>query len=670
MKNKYLLLLTLTFLSSALLAQETAVYNPAANAAGTGLWSEAGNWTTGTVPGADTKVVFNVEATGTCTLSEEALIQRIVMGDGGPGDTLTVASGGNLVLSDANWSAIGWTGRAVLNVEAGASATFNHHLWMGWTDTAEGHLNVNGGTVTTNLNFGISWEPDAGAGSINVNSGELHCAQFGENALNGSGVLNIGEGRMFIKGDKRDLLNSFIDEGKLLGVNGSGTLGMAYNATTDTTMIMQLPPQEGTTVWTGTSSTDWHDFTNWSDSNVPYLNKVVFNVPDAQRAIVTDSAKTFHLVIGDQGDETIATEDTVVVASGGVLSTGKVWCGIGWNSPGLVIVEEGGIVNLGEHLWIGWGSVGTMHINGGIVNVGGMYGTDFEGNQDPHGQGHMYVNSGQLNLNGFRLDDVAEGEDDNIDGYFQSIPAGSFMDITGGVVTITRDARNQAARYIEADRILSDGGFGTVVVLIDSTLADDGVAYDYVTTLIAQPTVVETSPEDASVIPEGGNTGYTISITFNKGLEPASVESALTVSPEISNMTLAWEGNVLNITGDDLTEGTQYTVTVTTDAVDAYGINLDEELVFSFRAFGDFVTALGDELNQSAIFSVYPNPANNVISFSDEVVADVKIYNAAGQLVLSKRSASSLDISALYPGMYLVKAEFEGNIETRRIIKQ
>ena len=54
-------------------------------------------------------------------------------------------------------------------------------------------------------------------------------------------------------------------------------------------------------------------------------------------------------------------------------------------------------------------------------------------------------------------------------------------------------------------------------------------------------------------------------------------------------------------------------------------------------------------------FSFYPNPAKDVLNFSAEL-KEVNLYSLQGQLVLSQQNASSINVSALARGMYIIRA--------------
>jgi len=72
---------------------------------------------------------------------------------------------------------------------------------------------------------------------------------------------------------------------------------------------------------------------------------------------------------------------------------------------------------------------------------------------------------------------------------------------------------------------------------------------------------------------------------------------------------------------------------------------------------------------KQTLFQVYPNPAKNVLYVNAHKGSDIKIYNVAGSLVISKIAASNiekLDISKLPAGVYLIKV----NDRTEKIMIQ
>jgi len=421
----------------------TTVWNPAGNPASTGLWSEAMNWTDGMVPDSN-KVVFNVPDARECVLNTESTIKQFVLGDGGDGGTLRVANGGTLTTT-SGWSGIGWSDPATLIVDEGGTVNFAEHAWVGWNGAAT--LILNGGTINVAGMYGTAFEGQAGSATVSIKKGVLNLAQLHDTkSIPDGSVMDVELGVVKITGDKVAVVNAYKDAGKITAFSGTGTLDVSF--ADGVTTIMAIPEKGGTTVWDpatnpGTSTGLWSEFLNWSDRHVPDANKVVFKVTGAQECILDIENTIRQLVLGDGGE----SMQTLHIVNGGNLTTTNGWSGIGWNSPATLIVDTGGVFNFGSHAWVGWNSDAVIQINGGIVNVGGMYGTAFEGQA---GTGSVYVNSGELNLAQIHPE--------------KSIPEGSVLDIKEGKVTIVGNQLDIVNAYIAAGRITAYGGSGQLFV--------------------------------------------------------------------------------------------------------------------------------------------------------------------------------------------------------------
>lgn len=217
----------LVIFSSANLLAETSVWNPAANPSSTGLWSEAANWTTNAVPGATTKVVFNVPDARECILDVASTISQFVLGDNGLGGTLRVANGGNLTTT-AGWSGIGWNTNATLIVETGATVTFAEHMWIGWSAGCKGTVILNGGTIAVPTGmFGMNFESAGGTGLVSVNSGVLQLGQFhATQSIPAGSVLDILAGKVEINGDVQAIVTNYITSKRIKAYGGSGTINV------------------------------------------------------------------------------------------------------------------------------------------------------------------------------------------------------------------------------------------------------------------------------------------------------------------------------------------------------------------------------------------------------------------------------------------------------------
>lgn len=120
--------------------------------------------------------------------------------------------------------------------------------------------------------------------------------------------------------------------------------------------------------------------------------------------------------------------------------------------------------------------------------------------------------------------------------------------------------------------------------------------------------------------------------------------------------------------------------TYTPDYQDSYTAYMDS--VVEFNAFridkwltGTFTSVTEKDAISLSDFSIYPNPASNVLNVrSFNTVADaVVLRDVAGKVVLNKNltnSNESFDISNLKPGIYLVQIQTGNNLLTQKLVKR
>lgn len=78
---------------------------------------------------------------------------------------------------------------------------------------------------------------------------------------------------------------------------------------------------------------------------------------------------------------------------------------------------------------------------------------------------------------------------------------------------------------------------------------------------------------------------------------------------------------------------------------------------------------LGVEDQGTVTFSIYPNPAKDILYIQAvEVLDKVQIYSITGVLIKTSKD-SSIDISNLATGLYFVKVALQGNSVTKRFLK-
>ena len=628
MRKNLLFILLFSFLASGIFAQtQTSVWNPAANPESAGLWSEADNWTTGTVPEGDYKVVFNVPGAIDCILDEAHAITQLVMGENAEGGRLIVQDGGELTTA-ATWSAVGYNDTATLIVETGGVVNFGQHLWVGFDTGGDGVVILDGGTINVAEMTGLGWN-NGDRGTVHVNSGMLNLGNLGDNSIKDGSVIDIVDGTVTIDGDKSALVNTFATAGKITANGGAYTLQVEYDDVADETVITALPDRNSTTVWNPAANSEstgmWTERMNWTDKRVPYMNKVVFNVPNAMESIIDSEVDTINqLVMGDNGDG-----GRLVVQDGGELTTAAVWSAVGYNDTATLIVETGGVVNFGQHLWVGFdtGGDGVVILDGGTINVAEMTGLGWN-NGD---RGTVHVNSGMLNLGNLG---------DN------SIKDGSVIDIVDGTVTIDGDKSALVTTFIDAGKITGNNGDYYVHVTYDADTDE--------TVLVAN---TEEISSDATLSDLSFDVG-TLSPAFDPGVTQYTLEvpegtTTVTASATASNSyaTIAGVGDV------DVSSGSA-TADIVVTAEDG-----------STQTYSVDVTVLTSVLgNKAGTVGIYPNPASERIYLKGNLHADITVFSSAGRLVASEMNSSSVNVSSLESGLYIVKIRLDEKVWIDRFI--
>jgi formylmethanofuran dehydrogenase subunit C len=250
-----------------------------------------------------------------------------------------------------------------------------------------------------------------------------------------------------IIGNHLEAVSNYVSSGKITANGGAGTVMANYNnlrlgKTTIYALGATIVPEQ--TVWNPAANFPdtaglWSVGGNWVGGQRPgSLTKAVFNVPDAIPCNVTDAAVANRIVIGDNGPG-----GTLIIKNGGslVCSSPDEWSAIGYNSNALMIVENGGSVSFGYHLWIGHqpGVTGTLTMNGGTVSVNQMFGLGWSG-----GTGYANIHGGTLNLT--QWNDT------------ESIKGASVLDVAGmGKVVINGDRTVSVGNFVASGKITASG---------------------------------------------------------------------------------------------------------------------------------------------------------------------------------------------------------------------
>jgi hypothetical protein len=75
--------------------------------------------------------------------------------------------------------------------------------------------------------------------------------------------------------------------------------------------------------------------------------------------------------------------------------------------------------------------------------------------------------------------------------------------------------------------------------------------------------------------------------------------------------------------------------------------------------------------NDLVTIGVYPNPANDLLSFTmNEPVASYQVLDIAGAVVLNGANESSIDVSTLVAGTYFVQVNYLDSVQTIKFVKK
>ena len=88
------------------------------------------------------------------------------------------------------------------------------------------------------------------------------------------------------------------------------------------------------------------------------------------------------------------------------------------------------------------------------------------------------------------------------------------------------------------------------------------------------------------------------------------------------------------------------------------------------------VTLINSQRPDSKTLTIFPNPASEKVNIhipDAPATAQISLFNMEGLLVdcqnINPRNSQSIDINNLKPGFYIIKAEYDGNITTGKLIK-
>ena len=92
-------------------------------------------------------------------------------------------------------------------------------------------------------------------------------------------------------------------------------------------------------------------------------------------------------------------------------------------------------------------------------------------------------------------------------------------------------------------------------------------------------------------------------------------------------------------------------------------------MILSFIVGYNCNTASVDE-SDVFLFSVYPNPAEELLHIDNSYVKSAIIYNITGEKVLEVNDQNRINVSSLSKGVYFIKVSDGINASTKKFIKE
>jgi hypothetical protein len=248
------------------------------------------------------------------------------------------------------------------------------------------------------------------------------------------------------------------------------------------------------------------------------------------------------------------------------------------------------------------------------------------------------------------------------------------MDVapTEAAISFSPDVTNRTNAWNAAGTILTISFddlmvYETYTVTVGTgILSKDGKNAEAETVLTFQtlpdpPTVVTTYPvKQGKQLP----LNTPLAIQFSRSMNPDSVEIAISFEPELAGLKFAWseDYSLVYVVSDEMVHDA-YTVTISTDATDAYGLQLVEPYTFTFNTWATSV----EDHDQLGVV-IYPNPASDILQIRGMEVASVKMYNLTGKLMKEVYDSSVINVSDMEPGSYAVIVSDREDNSVRKMI--
>ncbi|TNJ44890.1 T9SS type A sorting domain-containing protein [Tamlana fucoidanivorans] len=217
--------------------------------------------------------------------------------------------------------------------------------------------------------------------------------------------------------------------------------------------------------WTnGSGNNKFEDDGNWDVGYYPQfgVDEAIFDGNTSNADCVVTQAHTFGLFTAGVGSD----YGTITIKSGGSIETtdGR-WAAIGWTTQANLVVEPNATFKTKSHLWLAFNPGAKSYIDcWGTIEVGEMFGVNFEGLADANSDCRLTVrNGGLLKLAQLKGDDNDPASTKSFNG---AVSDDALEVMGGGKVTIVGDLTAVVNDYVTKNKIVAPGG--SVVVAYDA----------------------------------------------------------------------------------------------------------------------------------------------------------------------------------------------------------
>ncbi len=416
----------------------------------------------------------------------------------------------------------------------------------------------------------------------------------------------------------------------------------------------------------------WEDPANWTDGlpGTTVEGRAIFK--GGECFVSTDVSGTFRVELGDNKD---ANHAKLTIEDGGIVGANRTVNGghseVGIWSPATLIVEEGASMSTGTHLWIGTtksydggadANMGSeVHINGGTITVGEMFGIDFYNNKEFSG-GTLFMNGGLLDLAQWK---AADPDDNTVSA---SLGKHGKIEYTAGLIKIVGDHKASLEYFRDNDQIT-----GEFEIWVEQNI---GEVADSLGNMVPDTTYITKLSNEGSgelatdaTLSELTLSAGTLDPAFDAATSDYTVElpAGTTATPTVTATTTDANATVVVTDAADVTsaEDADRTTTIVITAEDGETV-LTYTVLFNVE--GTSVTDLDIEN------LIYPNPASSKLFISHTVKIDrVEIFNITGSRVINLNNVTTeaIDVSDLTSGLYFISViDVNNNNIVRKFIKQ